>query len=89
MSRGPHPEETIMKTVSILAVIFILSTPVHSFAGTDAPVTRASVRQELAQLENAGYNPALGDPNYTESLRKAQARIAAEKDHTSQQARSD
>ncbi|MEZ0606558.1 DUF4148 domain-containing protein [Paraburkholderia sp. IW21] len=70
-----------MKSVILtLASASILSAPIFSHAESTGPVTRASVREELAQLEKAGYNPAHSDPNYTESLRAAQARISAQQE---------
>jgi hypothetical protein len=36
----------------------VVSVPVVSFAQSDAPLTRAQVQAELAQLVQAGYNPA-------------------------------
>ncbi|TAM53246.1 MAG: DUF4148 domain-containing protein [Paraburkholderia sp.] len=53
-----------------------LSIPLVSFAQSDnGPVTRAQVRQELIQLEQAGYNPAMHDPFYPESIQAAEQRV--------------
>ena len=45
---------------------------------SQAPLTRAQVRAELQQLEQAGYNPSTGeDVNYPYDIQAAQARLAA------------
>ncbi|MGS0894464.1 DUF4148 domain-containing protein [Burkholderia stagnalis] len=38
-------------------------------------VTRAQVRAELVQLEQAGYKPEVSDPYYPRTLQTAQARV--------------
>jgi hypothetical protein len=56
-----------------------LSAPVLSFAQSNAPVTRAEVRADLVRVEQAGYNPALGnDNNYPADIQAAEAKIAAQ-----------
>jgi len=56
----------------------ILTIPVVSFAQqSNAPVTRAQVRAELIQIEQAGYNPGRRDPDYPQDILAAQARVAA------------
>lgn len=55
-----------------------LAAPFASFAqSTDnnGPVTRDQVRQELIQLEQAGYRPAMHDPYYPEDIQAAEARV--------------
>ena len=62
----------------------ILTIPVVSFAQqSNAPVTRAQVRAELIQIEQAGYTPGRRDPNYPEDIQAAQARVAAAQAQTS------
>ncbi|AXF24506.1 hypothetical protein CUJ89_29955 [Burkholderia pyrrocinia] len=46
------------------ALALLAASPIASFAQTDAPVTRAQVRAELADLERAGYNPIPDDVKY-------------------------
>jgi len=60
---------------AVIAAAFAL--PAISFAqGT----TRADVRAQLVELEQAGYNPAVAnDVNYPQDLQAAQARVNAEK----------
>jgi hypothetical protein len=55
----------------------VLAAPVMSYAQSDSTITRAQVRDELKQLEQAGYNPAVGDdPNYPADIQAAEARVA-------------
>jgi hypothetical protein len=60
-------------------VVTILAIPVASFAQeSNGPLTRAQVRAELIQLENAGWHPAIGsDPHYPDDILAAEARVAA------------
>jgi hypothetical protein len=67
------------KLIGFTLVLGTLATPVASFAQSNAaPVTRAQVRAELAQLEQAGYNISAGeDANYPANIQAAEARVAA------------
>ncbi|WP_052001321.1 MULTISPECIES: DUF4148 domain-containing protein [Burkholderia] len=48
-----------------------------AFAQSDAPLTRAQVRDELMRMEAAGYDPAKGDDAvYPADIQAAQARLA-------------
>ncbi|MGF6981382.1 hypothetical protein QFZ99_000858 [Paraburkholderia atlantica] len=68
-----------MKQIFVAGTLALLaSSPVASFAQTDAPVTRAQVRAELVKLERAGYNPIPDDVDYPSRLQKAEARLQAE-----------
>jgi hypothetical protein len=72
--------KSLMKAVAIAAV---LAAPVISFAQTNEPVTRAQVRNELVQLEKAGYNPATANDNdYPNDIQAAEARVAAQNGNT-------
>lgn len=53
-----------------------LVAPSLSFAQSTAPVTRASLHIQLAELEQAGYNPAARNPNYPNDLQAAEAKVA-------------
>lgn len=62
----------------------ILAIPaVSSAQQSNAPVTRAQVRAELIQVEQAGYNPGGRDPDYPNDIQAAQARVAAAQAQTS------
>jgi Domain of unknown function (DUF4148) len=64
--------------VSAAIAAVVLAVPAISFAQqTNAPVTRAQVREQLVELERAGYNP--NDwIHYPENIQAAEARVAAE-----------
>ncbi|WP_347558613.1 DUF4148 domain-containing protein [Robbsia sp. KACC 23696] len=64
------------KILPIIAIAASLSAPLFAHAqSSDAPVTRASVRAELIQLEQAGYRPANASPNYPADLQNAERRV--------------
>jgi hypothetical protein len=68
-----------MKTLIAAALAAtVLAAPALSFAqeSQQQPVTRAQVRAELSQLEQAGYRPGLSSPYYPADLQAAQARVA-------------
>ncbi|HKT99084.1 MAG TPA: DUF4148 domain-containing protein [Paraburkholderia sp.] len=68
-------------TLKLAAFAAALLVPALSFA--QAPIapntspTRAQVREELAQVEKAGYKPTGRDNKYPSDLQAAEARIAA------------
>lgn len=69
-----------MKQIFVTTALALLaSSPIASFAQTDAPLTRAHVRAELANLERAGYNPIPDDVEYPARLQKAEARLQADR----------
>ena len=70
-----------MKLFRILAVAAVLATPFASFAQSNAPVTRESVRAELIQLQKAGYNPASDQTQYPSNIQAASARLYATDPH--------
>jgi hypothetical protein len=62
-------------SIAILAVAGL--APISSFAQQNvAPVTRAQVKAELAQLERAGYNPR-DWYHYPQNIQAAQQKIDA------------
>lgn len=69
--------KSLIKAIAIAAV---LAAPVASFAqSSQQPVTRAEVRNQLIQLEQAGYNPAISnDPNYPSDVQAAERRVEAQ-----------
>jgi activator of HSP90 ATPase len=66
-----------MKAFKILAVAALAAAPLLSFAQSNEPVTRAQVRAELVQLEQAGYHPAAVETQYPSDIQAAEARVAA------------
>ena len=68
--------KSLIKAVA-LAVVF--AAPVASFAQSEQPLTRAEVKAQLRQLEQAGYNPAAStDATYPADIQAAEARVAAQ-----------
>ncbi|RDU97597.1 DUF4148 domain-containing protein [Trinickia dinghuensis] len=68
--------KSLIQSVVIAAA---LVAPVAVFAQSNAPVTRAQVKAELAQFEQANGPRALGnDPYYPASAQVAQARVEAQ-----------
>lgn len=61
----------VAATVAAAAVV-----PTLSFAQTDHAITRAEVRAELVQLQQAGYRPASDNTQYPANLQAALTRIA-------------
>ena len=62
----------------IVSVAAAISLPVAAHAQADgSSVTRAKLREELVQLERAGYQPGRNDPHYPDNLLAAEARIRA------------
>lgn len=55
----------------------ILAIPASAFAQTNQGLTRAEVRADLVQVEQAGYMPGDGDAtNYPADIQAAETRIA-------------
>jgi hypothetical protein len=70
-----------MKTIAkVLASCVIVVAPVFAFAQSqNAPLTRAQVKAELAELQRAGYSTASGDDaNYPNDIQAAEAKVAAQ-----------
>ncbi|WP_321848631.1 DUF4148 domain-containing protein [Burkholderia diffusa] len=66
-----------MKTcIALLMMIGVVSGQ-SAFAQSNAPLTRAQVREELIRLEAAGYDPSKGDDGeYPADLQAALAKVA-------------
>jgi len=68
--------KSLIKAVALVAVF---AAPVASFAQSEQPVTRAEVKAQLKQIEQAGYNPAVAtDSTYPADIQAAEARVAAQ-----------
>ncbi|MBR8128063.1 DUF4148 domain-containing protein [Burkholderia ambifaria] len=61
--------------VSAVVAAVALSASFGAFA--QSTVTRAQVRNELVQLEKAGYKPSQSSPHYPNDLLAAEARVRA------------
>jgi hypothetical protein len=68
-------------TAKIIVSLAVVAAPTFVFAQSqDAPLTRAQVKAELVQLEQAGYSPATGEQaNYPSDIQAAEAKVAAQK----------
>jgi hypothetical protein len=64
-----------MKLLTSLIVAAVVAIPVAAFAQSSQPVTRAQVRAELVQLEQAGYRPASDRTRYPDNIQATQARL--------------
>lgn len=66
----------IPATLALAAAALI--APSFAFAQSEGgAVTRAQVKQQLVELEQAGYNPTGAQLNYPADLQAAQARVNA------------
>ncbi|MFJ1208334.1 DUF4148 domain-containing protein [Burkholderia pyrrocinia] len=65
--------------IKALAIAAMVAVPATSFAQPENPAkTRAEVRNELIQIEKAGYKPSMArSTQFPENLQAAQARVAA------------
>lgn len=63
----------LMRTLAV--VVVVATAPVVSFAQERAPVTRAKLKSEIAQLEKFGYSPTDSNIDYPSNLQAAEARI--------------
>ncbi|WP_322072310.1 DUF4148 domain-containing protein [Burkholderia cepacia] len=59
--------------VSAVVAAVALSASFGAFA--QSTVTRAQVKNELVQLEQAGYKPSQASPHYPADIEAAQARV--------------
>ncbi|BCG05170.1 hypothetical protein PPGU19_097380 (plasmid) [Paraburkholderia sp. PGU19] len=70
-------------TIFALAAATLLAVPVAAYSQTQQGPTRAQVRAELQQLEQAGYNSAkVEDPRYPADVQAAEGRIAGQRGMT-------
>jgi hypothetical protein len=69
--------KSVIKAVALAAIV---AAPVVSFAQqSNQPLTRAQVRAELVQLEQAGYRPEVNDRYYPQDIQAAEARVAEQR----------
>jgi hypothetical protein len=67
--------------IQALLVTAVLAAPVIASAQSNEPLTRAQVRAELVQLEQAGWRPSMNmgnDPDYPAGIQAAEAKVAAQ-----------
>ncbi|SOE92608.1 protein of unknown function [Burkholderia sp. D7] len=63
------------RTLFATVLLSALTLPAVAFAQTDAPLTRAQVRNELVEMHNAGY-VADTDASYPTQVMAAEQRVA-------------
>ncbi|HEY2019974.1 DUF4148 domain-containing protein [Paraburkholderia sp.] len=65
--------------IHAVALAIAIAAPVSAFAQSEQPVTRAEVKAQIEQLEQAGYNPARAtDATYPADIQAAEARVSAQ-----------
>lgn len=65
--------KSLLKAVAVAAVVV---APALSFAQSDSTVTRAQVKQDLRQVEAAGYDPSRSDQtSYPQDIQAAEGRV--------------
>jgi hypothetical protein len=67
--------------IQAVALAAVLAVPALSYAQSEpanGAVSRAQVRNELVQLESAGYRPEMNDRYYPQDIQAAQARVDAQ-----------
>jgi hypothetical protein len=63
--------------VKAVAVAAVVVAPALSFAQTDSSLTRDQVKQDLQQVEAAGYDPSRADQtSYPSDIQAAESRVA-------------
>ncbi|WP_133667649.1 DUF4148 domain-containing protein [Paraburkholderia sp. BL10I2N1] len=63
--------------VQAFSIVAALAAPALAFAQSSSSITHAQVRNELVQLEKAGYRLGDGDQtNYPEQIQRAEARVS-------------
>jgi hypothetical protein len=69
-----------MKTIKqITAVAALVATPLIAFAQSDDSLSRAQVKQDQLQVEQAGYTNSSGDQtSYPREAQAAEARVGAQ-----------
>lgn len=62
-----------------LTLFAVSAIPVASFGQDNGTVTRAQLREELIELEQAGYHPGTNDIHYPDDIQAAEAKVAAQR----------
>ncbi|WP_028225539.1 DUF4148 domain-containing protein [Paraburkholderia ferrariae] len=71
--------KSIIKLALATAAAVTLAAPLAATAQENQPLTRAQVRAQLVELEQAGYRPSLGfDPYYPDDIQAAERKVAAQ-----------
>jgi hypothetical protein len=74
-----HWELPIMKSlISAVSAALLIASPLTSFAQQESGLTRAQVRADLVQVEQAGYKPGGDENNYPATIQAAEAKVASQ-----------
>ena len=65
--------------VPALVIASTIAAPALAFAQDNTQVTRAAVKMDLQQMEQAGYNPAADRTTYPDHAQAAEQRVEAER----------
>jgi len=74
--------KSLIKAVAVAAVVAVPALSFAQSVQSNQPLTRAEVRSQLEQLEQAGYRPNANDPYYPNDLQAAEARVAQQNGQT-------
>ena len=62
--------------ISAIVIASAFATPVFAQSQSGSGLTRAQVKAELAQMEQAGYNPSADHATYPQMTQVAEQRVA-------------
>ncbi|CAB3749584.1 DUF4148 domain-containing protein [Paraburkholderia humisilvae] len=65
---------------AVVAACAVTATTLVFAQTSTAPVTRAEVRADLVQVEQAGYQPAGNQREYPQNIQAAETKVAAQQD---------
>lgn len=74
--------KSLIKVAAVVAVVAAVANPALSHAQSSQPSTRAQVREQLVQLEKAGYYPN-HDMDYPSGLQHAESVVASQRSGSS------
>jgi hypothetical protein len=67
---------TMKRAIRAILMAAVLAAPALTFAqSNNGPLTRAQVKAELIQIENAGYHPASKGLHYPDDIQAAESRL--------------
>jgi uncharacterized protein YjaZ len=76
-AKNKESEVNIMKLATVIIAAALAIPATASFA-QNQPLTRAEVKAQLVQAEQAGYNPNADNITYPAQIQAADAKIAAQ-----------
>ncbi len=69
--------KNVIQAVAVAAALIVPAAAFAAGGPQNGPLTRAQVRAELVQLEQAGWRPAAGsDPHYPDDIQAALRKVA-------------